>query len=426
MTAAWPAALLALAGCSLITDSFETNEFSGDEFPTIVDTSTGAVLVGMDLGEDPVRTAVLDVLSPVTVLDPGLGLRPLIETHDLRVLGADTPGAPLIKPRARLADTQLISLHPCAETDVECLIGGSTTTRPYQAIIGADALAGDAVRLRLATNEMFVLPDIGGRDLDRSRMCDGVFPSPYRGGGTLVIGGTELPFAGRRIAVGGCMGFNPLTTPARARGSDVLLVMSTGIGISILGASAYERYREIYPLAPPLTATPDDQAHLPSGVIQGWRRTIDNLALVAASTSVPRGPCRQVHLQEFLRTRLPCNAGQDCPCEDNASFCAVPAVTKLAPSSQISVLVVSDNNDTLQALRAELRPDQPEVDGILGTDMLFALEVDIDYPNNRVLMRCAVKGRGCTVLPELASSRDRDRCISPTRRSDGGVRLPAP
>ncbi|MGE0869811.1 MAG: hypothetical protein AB7P03_14700 [Kofleriaceae bacterium] len=405
------AGVLALAGCSLITDSFETNDFSGDPFPTIIDTSTGAVLVGMKTGSDPDAggvLAVVDVLSPVTVIDPGPNMTPSITTEDLLVLGATAPGGPLTQPRARFAGSQLISLHPCAETDTECLIGSASRVRPYQAIIGADALAGDAVRLRLGSDQMFVLPDISGPSLELSRACDGVFPSPYRGGGTLVIGGTELSFSGRRIAIEACLGSEPLTDPVSARGTDVLLVMSTGIGSSILGRSAFERYRELYPMEPALTDTPDDQIHLPSGVIVGWRRTIKNIALVAGSSSASRAPCRQVHLQEFLRQRRSCIAGVTCPCEDNASFCAVPAVVELAPP--VSVLVVADDNDTLQALRTELRPDQPEVDGILGTDVLRQLEVDIDYPNDRVVMRCLQGDCTCAMRPELASTSDRDRC----------------
>ena len=42
----------------------------------------------------------------------------------------------------------------------------------------------------------------------------------------------------------------------------------------------------------------------------------------------------------------------------------------------------------LQGLRTELRPDRPEVDGILGTDALRTLELDIDYPHARLLARC--------------------------------------
>ncbi|HZJ67472.1 MAG TPA: hypothetical protein VFD36_28385, partial [Kofleriaceae bacterium] len=48
-------------GCTLITDSFLTNDFSGDPFPTQVDASSGALLVGMQpLDGSPPQRAVLD------------------------------------------------------------------------------------------------------------------------------------------------------------------------------------------------------------------------------------------------------------------------------------------------------------------------------------------------------------------------------
>ena len=64
------ALVLSLTGCSLITDSFVTNEFSGDEFPIAVDMSSGALRLGVRT-DDTDRSALLDVLSPVTIVDPG-------------------------------------------------------------------------------------------------------------------------------------------------------------------------------------------------------------------------------------------------------------------------------------------------------------------------------------------------------------------
>ena len=76
------------------------------------------------------------------------------------------------------------------------------------------------------------------------------------------------------------------------------------------------------------------------------------------------------------------------------------------------MLVVDDTEPTLQALRTELRPDQPEVDGILGTDVLRGAEIDVDYPHDRLLARCP--GSQCSARPSLAQVGDRcqiNRCI---------------
>jgi len=66
----------------------------------------------------------------------------------------------------------------------------------------------------------------------------------------------------------------------------------------------------------------------------------------------------------------------------------VPPCVGHAQTGRINGLVVPHDNPTPQALGTELRPDRPEVDGILGAEALEALEVDIDYPNGRMLARC--------------------------------------
>ncbi len=401
-------------GCSLVTDSFLTNEFSGDQYPIDVEISSGAVMVGLRQDGFADRGAVLDLLSPVTLVDPGPGVAPSVEEDNVLLLGAHGPGGPIEQPRARFRNAQLIALHPCEEDT--CVVGTPSNPRTYEAIIGADVLAGDAVRLRLGDQQMFVLPDIGGDSSERSRACDGVFPSPYRGGGTLVIAGTELGFGGRRVALQACLGANPdPKVPQGERGADALLVMSTGIGISILGETAYARYAKAHKTAPALDTLPFATVNLPSGPISGHLGTLDTLSLVASSSSSPLAPCRQAYGSHLIIQR-DCQPGSDddCPCEDGDTFCAVPAIVELAPPTGLEVLIVVDANNTLQALRTELRPDQPEVDGILGTNALRTAELDIDYPHNRLLARCTHDG--CITRPGLTSKADRAQiqgCLGP-------------
>ncbi len=404
---------IGLGACSLITDSFVTNDFSGDPFPIQAELSSGAVVLGLRQAGLPDRAAVLDLLSPVTLVDPGEGVAPSVANANLLVLGQNGPGGPIDLPRAALEDVQMLALHPCRGEP--CNVGTPAAPRPYDAILGADALAGDAVRLRLGEEQVFILADIGGDETHRTRACDGVFPSPYRGGGTLLIAGTELPFTGRRVAIQVCLGANPdPTLPQSLRGSDALLVMSTGIGISILGESAYHRYREAQPTAPELSTLPLETVNLPSGPLEGRLGSIANLALVASSRSTPRAPCRQVYSSHLIIQRN-CVPEDDCPCEDRKDFCGVPAVVELEPPGGLAVLIVPDANPTLQALRTELRPDQAEVDGILGTNALRTSEIDIDYPHNRLLARCVADG--CRTRPSVTESRERTQaqgCIGPS------------
>lgn len=436
----------ALAGCTLITDSFRTNDFSGDPFPIYIGRESGAVMVALRKPGGPDLAAVLDVLSPVTVTDPGIDKPQELTTSDLIVLGRGSPTDPAFDvPRARLRAAEVFSLHPCSEEEPLCSVGRPGNDQNYDAIIGGDALAGDALRLRLGENEAFLLADIGGDDRDRTFVCDAVFPSPYRGGGTLLIADTEVPFGGRRVTLQACLGADPdptlimtpppdsmsVTLPQSARGGDALLVASTGIGVSLLSEPAYERYRQASldqaalmrpsaPFAPPppLDELPDASAFLPSGLVYGRRALIDRLALAAVSSSSPRAPCRQVYAHHALLDALldvrPRSDILDWPCTNDDPFCSVPAVVELEPLGGLEVLIVPDDNATLQALRAELRPDQPEVDGILGADALALAEIDVDYPHNRMLMRCTPQSPRCVARPALAAEADLcqvSRCI---------------
>jgi hypothetical protein len=401
------AALVALAGCNYITGSFVTNDFSGDPFPVPVESASGAIVVGLQPGNGSIRTAVLDVSSPLTVLDTGPGSQPKITYPVLTLMGLDPAGTgALDQPRAQFDEPQVLSTHPC-DTD-ECFIGTPSQPRPFDAILGLNAFASDALRLDLGANELFVLPDVAGDNGNRGLACDAVLPQPFRGGGTLVVGGTEIAFANFRVAIDTCLAPDPAATPQSKRGADALMVVSTAVGVTILGATPYARYREVVPTAPDVSGFPDTTVLLPSGPITGKLTTISSLALVGNSTSNPRAPCRQVY-SSFLMADHDCIAGEDCPCTGDSlpRFCATPAVVMLTPATPIDVLVVSDADPTLQSLRAELRPDRPEVDGILGTNALAALELDLDYPHNRALGRCFDKA-ACSARPELPSPGRRD------------------
>jgi hypothetical protein len=431
----------ALAGCALIEENFFTNEFSGDPFPIAVDTSSGAMLVGLrPVDQSEPSRAVLDLLSPFTLIDPRRSVDPSLRFVSLELLGKDGSGA-LTLPRARFPDAQLISLHPCAVPDgadpqqlPPCSVGTQSAPQAIDAVLGSDALAGDAVRLRLDDGKIFVLPDIGGSDRGRTLSCDAVFGAPYRGGGTLVIAGSELPFGNRRITLSACLGEDPDPGPqppaVHQQGADALFVASTGIGISILDESTYARYRIAVVKAggappPELAALPADAVYLPSGLVNGRRAAINRMALVGASISNGLSPCGHVYAHRMLadgplaqmagNANLSCDEATmgACPCKDGSAFCAVPAVLELTPPAPgIAVLVVPDTEPTLQALRTELRPDQPEVDGLLGTDVLRAAEIDVDYPHDRLIARCA--GPNCLARPQLTESGDRcqiNHCI---------------
>lgn len=413
----WGLALAAAAGCDLITEPFNTNEFSGDPYPIDITLDTGAVRL-FTRESFGAKDSVVDVLAPFSIVDTGSSSQPIsVRSRSLYLLSeSPTAGGEPIA-RARVSGP-VVDMHPC-DGDAICELGGQGAAQPVAVTIGADLLAGDALRLSLAERQLMLLPDIAGSDAERGRVCDAVFPAPFRGGGTLIIGGTELPFGGRRIAIPTCATPAPLldepSEPGipRRRGVDLLLVMSTGVGITLLSESAYERYRS-YTGGEPLTALPAGSVTLLSGVIEGRTTSISTLALVGKSTE--RGACGDVYAHRFLTPDkeeadcLPSEAG--CPCERRP--CGAPAIVELPTATD--VLVIPDSTPLLEGLRVELHPDEAEVDGVLGTEVLRRMTLDIDYPNNRVLMRCsagAADDATCVARPEVANSiEDDQRCRS--------------
>src|SRR5205823_4377817 len=125
-----------------------------------VETDSGAIVVGMQPSGDTLHTAVLDVLSPVTIIDHGTDAPATIQYPDILLEGTRGPNGPLDLPRARLAGHQLLTLHPCAEAG--CNVGPQASPRAFDALVGMDSFSSDALRLDLARDQMFILPAIAG------------------------------------------------------------------------------------------------------------------------------------------------------------------------------------------------------------------------------------------------------------------------
>ncbi|HRC55294.1 MAG TPA: hypothetical protein PKU97_05180, partial [Kofleriaceae bacterium] len=296
-----------------------------------------------------------------------------------------------------LLEGPVLELHPCDEPT--CVVGNSGAEIPFQVVLGADLFAGDALRLDLGKSRISVFPDIAGSASQRTALCEAVFPEPFRGGGTLVLGGTEVPYVGRRITVSSCVA--PKTTDVISeRGTDLMLLVSTALGPTLLSESAYQRYRVVRQAqtglpVPELATLPAAAVTIPSGRLQGRTTTLPALTLVGQATD--RGACGEVYWHKVLleddcepqnRTKL---------CTAKKERCGAPAMVEL--SRPVQVLVIADAEPLLAGLRTELHPETPEVDGVLGTELLRSLELDIDYPNNRLLARCSAAQ--CTIFPDL-------------------------
>jgi hypothetical protein len=361
-----------------------------DGVPIDLDMSHGPVLVDLRDPEGDPRAGVIDLLAPITVIDVDDGTTPSRRSTDLTLL--DTSG--VARAHLELTVTRLAS---CPESD--CQVGTDPDVHVVDTVIGGDALAPAAARFDFFAQRLTILPDIAGDTAARGSMCEAEVPAPFRGGGTLFLGGTEVDFPARRIAISACLAHDTSLDAPVDSGADVQLVLSTGIGPTILTESAYERWRVAAGGGPALATLPRGRVWMPmgaDGAIEGAIGTIDRMALVGYDAD-RRGPCRQVYAHHLL-TDHNCGEGDDCPCDD-AQFCKVPGIVELTPPEQIQVVIVDDDHPVLQALRAELRPGTPEVDGILGASALARASLDVDTPNNRLLIRC--HAAGCQVRPDL-------------------------
>jgi hypothetical protein len=428
----------ALAGCT--TDSTPITPY-----PIPVDMDGGVVMVKLGIdGIEGTMPAVIDTMSPLTVVD-GVAMgdpppRPERRRRELTIYSAgqlDDAGMPVSVPQARFGGIDTFDLHPCAGADAAgsgpCQLGFDGATREIHAILGADLWSRVAIRFSFAKRLISLFPDISGDNLNRALLCEAVFPAPFYGGGTLVISGAEVSFIGYRLAVGACLlaeaeasgaallacpptddDPGPRPTLPRAQGAvSALFLISTGLPISLVSESFHARYLAACAalgVACDTTLGAPETLHIASGPITVRRTTITNLALVSEYSN-ERGPCQELYTNAFMlrcvdlpedaeccgdsknERRDGCRDSTEllCPCEykegdeERRTFCrsgAVAAVDHVVP-----VAVVPDTDPLLQALRDEIRPALPELDGILAPSALESLEIDVDYPNNRMIVR---------------------------------------
>lgn len=370
-----------------------------DPYPIPFDRSAGPVLLAASTVEDEPFNIVLDVLSPVTVLDSYVEGQvlppPKRKLVELTLFGLDTDSSPSV-PRVRFPESAVLDVHPCGRSE-PCYVGLDATQREFKGVLGSDILSRSAIRFDFPRDTLRFFPDTAGSDAQHTENCEAVFSSPFAGGGQLSIGGDELPYSGRRPTLGLCLA-DEEPEALEDYGVDMQIALSTALGPSLLTKSAYQRYRRRFP-APPLAELPGATLHLLSGPTRVQLVEIPFFALSGdvGEDSKGRGPCRERFANHAMAEDA-CNAYGICPCRGNDLFCKASAAIEVTTPTLFAV--VDDNLALIQALRDELRPTVAELDGILGVDALGKLRVEFDYPNNRLLMRC-LESENCTTLPQV-------------------------
>jgi hypothetical protein len=189
-----------------------------------------------------------------------------------------------------------------------------------------------------------------------------------------------------------------------ATGTDLALVLDTGVGPLVLGARAWERVKASLP-APPVETpgdTPGDGdvhalrvATWPTPIPTLVWSTIPKYALVDLETgsATDPGPCVELGrarrleqvsyrvVQDAMNQVATTACTQQCdndPREPDKAqnSAAYIELTGLAP---VPVAVIADEEPYLQGIRFDVRPEGPEVDGVLGAGALGRARVEIDY-----------------------------------------------
>jgi hypothetical protein len=363
-----------------------------DPFPVLVDFQVGVPRLQAELPEIAgfgVAEAVLDTGSPLTLVDGEPQARQRTSV-DLIAKGV---------PRARWL-AGIVLRTPLGGVGFD---GGARVDA--KVIVGADFLRQLDTRLDPAADRLFFFPNLAGDDDALGRACSAVFPVSQTGGGELVVGADTLSYPATRIVLGACINPDPPVAGGRplGAGADVLLLLTTGLPMTVISETAYDRARKSTdPPAASLTQT--EVLHMPGSppgaTVTVKLASLDAVALVA-ELGENRGPCA-----ELLGSRMMdlggCRAGERCHCGGATRACAAGAsVERQGP---LVVAVLSDADPALQGLRAELAPGLADVDGFLGMDLLAQQVTDLDYPGARVVIRCnasAETAGTCVARPNI-------------------------
>lgn len=176
-----------------------------------------------------------------------------------------------------------------------------------------------------------------------------------------------------------------------ATGADVALVVTTGLGGVVFSESGWARMSERIGQAPASMAAPATWIYHPAQprLIEGRVFSLPRLALVNLEVPVGQDPGACVELGRARRTELVsisqrqnssvAQCAPPCDMDPREPNKALSSAAYVELGGDIPVTVVPDGANLIQALRAEIRPEGPEVDGLLGASALKSLRIELDY-----------------------------------------------
>jgi hypothetical protein len=396
----------ASAGCSEPCCTFDSRPIGLER------AQHGELMALVSVDGAPAGRAILDTGTPITIWNAPLTEHlPEVKRREVRILGVSYGGAP--PTRAILRRTMTVA------APLGTVVGSDGPVTPV-ALLGGDLLVNFSVEVGFAAPQLVLWPEQSASDSFLSSAGYAVIHAKRRGGGELeslapregigpagpyqypssmlllracanpTLFDREQPLAPR------CCGNDQRTL---ASGSDLSLVVGTGHGPVILSRAAWERVTRGMGQPPPTTTGPllvvTDQREITAT----WS-TLPRLALVdrEADAAVDPGPCvelgrsRRLEQVALAQSRNGDHAVCALPCDQDprSEHRAQNSAAYLELGGQIPVAVIDDGDRLLQTLRAEIRPEGAEVDGILGAGALVNARVELDYRSQpaRAIFSC--------------------------------------
>lgn len=224
--------------------------------------------------------------------------------------------------------------------------------------------------------------------------CNATFLTVQTGGGEMLIGNQQTRFSATRLILNLCIGAEEFSSTAPSSipsqltvsGQPMTALISTGVGISLISRSAFNRLKT---LMPGLEEIPNQKLYLQTGELTVSTTQIPRLSVVD-DRNIALGACGELARRRNLQL---------------APFTTLPSEVLKAEGASVATLdhatpfaIVEDDAAIFQGLRQELSSLTPYIDIILGGSFFAKFVVDLDYPNSRTILRCAESTEECQVL----------------------------
>ncbi len=375
----------------------------------------------------------------------GLSIHPI----DLAVVDASSiaPTDPVVG-RAEFEGFDLLVAHlPRLGTD--------RASRSYDGILGGDLLRRYAMRLAYQPDVECRLPWSNAQfptvtffrevtDENDELAADGfaVISFDLSGGGRFLLSGQGHDFGATRIGVGACVEpdpFDPQDIPEDSvgdqdalaaaipvTGTDAFLLVATGTVPMVFGESFFSR------LTAGQTQDASSQHQLRDGSIFEQDGTIRakvtrlSRVVLVGDTSDGLGPCGELARRRriaWIRTHKTPEKWDSGPWHVST---AGPAVVEFdgdrsdaTATASLDAYVIPDTSSLFQGIRFELGSDLPQIDGLVGHEFLRHFEVILDYPKQRLILRCSPyqsqQNGACNSETQTAPCCDeKGRCVCPS------------